>query len=83
MRYHLNLIPEDVELKYAVSFAYGDSVQCKGQKKCEVLPGNAYPLYTSDEKGVLRMRCLRIRLVSRRQDRETEIVLWIYTLTIR
>lgn len=50
MRYHLYLFSEDVELKFAVAFAYGDSMQRGVQNKREDLLGDMDFLYLPDEK---------------------------------
>lgn len=49
-RYHLYLIPEDVDLKDVVAFAYGDLIQPEVPNS-QVFPiGDVDSLYMSDEK---------------------------------
>lgn len=50
LRYHPYLIWEDVGLKDAVLFGYGDPMQIKVQNGRQALMGDGDPLYTSDEK---------------------------------
>lgn len=48
--YHLYLIPKDVDLKDAVTSAYGDSMQRNVQNKREIFLCDLDPYYLSNEK---------------------------------
>lgn len=50
LRYSLNLIPEYVDLEDVVAFANRNSTQLERQNEFEVLLGDVYSLYTSDQK---------------------------------
>lgn len=51
LMYHLYLNPENVDLKDAVAFAYGELMQCEMRNKCNVFLGDANPLYMFDKNG--------------------------------
>lgn len=50
MRFHLYQIPEEVDWKDAVWFAYVDSMQRGARNKLELLLGDVDSLYMFDEK---------------------------------
>lgn len=50
--YHLRLIREDVDLKNAVTVAYGDSKQRNVQNKRKFSLSAVRPIYLPDEKGI-------------------------------
>lgn len=51
LRYHMSLIPKNLNLKYAVWFLYGDSIQGELRNKREGISGGVDPLHMFDEKA--------------------------------